>query len=214
MGSTDHDEFGDATSRPPAEPAPVWTATPPSRPARRRWPWIVALVIAVAATAVSAGIALEQREVAAQWRDRAWALEIQRDDALGRGAALQTQLDDVARALDTSEIDVERLEGRILELADEKAQAEDTATTVQVERDVFVDLSERVTAATDALDDCIDRLFALQASSVDAFNRSATGEPVDVEPLNRQAQETTTFCNSARTAAAQASAAADRLLGP
>ena len=214
MGSIHHEDGDDRDRRPPVGSASVWAATPPERLVRRRWPWIVALVLAVAAAVASAGIALEQREVAAQWRDRAWALEIQRDDAVGRGAALQTQLDDVARLLDTSEMDVERLEGRILELADEKAQAEDTATTVQVERDVFVELSERVAAATDALDDCVDQLFELQASSGDAFNRSSLGEPVDVEPLNRQAQETTSFCNSARIAAAQASAAADRLLRP
>jgi chromosome segregation ATPase len=140
-------------------------------------------------------------------------LEGQRDDALGRGEALQTQLEDVAELLALSEMDVADLEERIRELADEKAQAEDTATTVQVERDVLADVSTQVASAVEALDACITRLFDLQSASVDAFNRSAAGEPVDVAPLNAQADATTTFCNQARSAAAAAGSAAGRIPG-
>jgi hypothetical protein len=206
----------------PAEPgAPSSVAPggapPPARlefaPPRRRWPWIVAVVLLVAATAGASAIAWDQRETAEQWRERAEALEAQRDDALGRGEALQVQLEDVAELLAASEMDVTELEERIRILADEKAQAEDTATTVQVERDVLADVSTQVASAVEALDVCITRLFELQESSVEAFNRSAAGEPVDVGPLNEQARSTTTFCNEARSAAAAAATAADRIPG-
>jgi hypothetical protein len=192
--------------------------TPPSTPSdesrpRRRWPWIAGVVLLLASTATLGAVAWDQRETAEQWRERAEALEGQRDDALGRGEALQTQLEDVAELLAGSETDVARLEDRIRELADEKAQAEDTATTIQVERDVLADVSTQVASAVEALDACITRLFELQAASVDAFNRSAAGEPVDVGPLNEQANTTTTFCNDARSAAAAAASAAERIPG-
>ena len=208
------------TDRPPGDHGPWPPATPidETPPAavtrRRRWPWVIAVVLlgAVAATAVAA--AIDQRDVAAQWQQRSAAAEAQLDRVLGQGEELELQLEEVAQLLDISETDVAALEGRIRELADEKAQAEDTATTVQVERDVFVDLSAQIVEATDALDACVRRLFDLQAASVDAFNRTTAGEPVDVEPLNAQARETTEFCNASRTAAARVSAAAEQLLRP
>jgi hypothetical protein len=227
----------DDEARPPQEPAagawragPVGTGTappaadaglePPSAPPvervrpRRRWPWVLAVLVLLAGVGVAAGVALDQRDVAAAWQDRALELEGQRDDAIGRGAALQDQLDEVASLLAVSERDVAQLEDRVRELADEKAQAEDTATTVQVERDVVLDVSQRIADATESLDRCIARLFELQSSSVEAFNRSAAGDEVDVAPLNAQAREVTDFCNDARSAAAAASTAADRLTAP
>jgi hypothetical protein len=194
-------------------PPPVGPSRAPARPARR-WPWVLALLLAVAAAGVAFAVAVEQRDVAAAWRDRALALEEQRDAAVDQNATLQGQLDDIAALLTTSETDVSQLETRLRELADEKAQAEDTATTVQVERDVFLDLTARIADATDALDVCVSRLFDLQQASVDAFNRSAAGESVDVAPLNAQATDVTSFCNDARQAAASASAAADQLTRP
>lgn len=195
-------------------PFPVATgAGPGSAAPRRRWPWVVAIVVLVAAAATAGAVAWDQRQTAAQWQERAEALEDQRDDALGRGESLQVQLEDVADLLAGSERDVERLEERIRALADEKAQAEDTATTIQVERDVLADVSAQIADAVSALDACITRLFDLQSASVEAFNRSALGEPVDVGPLNDQANATTAFCNDARAAAAAAASAADRIPG-
>lgn len=196
---------------------PVDGSTEPGPPtaavARRRWPWVVAVVLLVAVAGAAGAMAWDQRETAAAWRDRAEALEDQRDDALGRGEALQGQLDHLADLLATSETDVADLEERIRELADEKAQAQDTATTVQVERDVLADVSTQIASAVDALDACVTRLFDLHESSVEAFNRAAAGEPVDVGPLNEQATSTTDFCNEARSAAADAAAAAERIPG-
>jgi predicted nuclease with TOPRIM domain len=173
---------------------------------------VVALVLALLAASGAGAVAWQQRTVAAEWRDRAEAMEAARDDARGRTEALQRQLDEASEVLAISEDDVARLETRIRELADEKAQAEDTATTVQVERDVFVQLSTTVAGAVDALDLCVTQLFDLLDGSVRAFNDAAAGRPVDVEPLNAAKDATTAFCNDARSAAAGAGAAADRLL--
>lgn len=186
-------------------------SAPPPAKQRRRWPWVLALVVVLAAAGLAAGVALDQRETALQWQERAVALEAQRDDAMDRGDELEGQFDELVAVVEASESDVAMLEERIRQLADEKAQAEDAATTVQVERDVVVDLTNDIAAATDSLDACVDRLFDLQAASVEAFNQSAAGDPVDVEPLNAQARETTSFCNDARAAAARASAAAQQL---
>lgn len=183
----------------------------PSR--RRRWPWWTAIVALLAVAGVAGGVAWDQRESAALWQQRAQALEEQRDDALGRGEALQGQLDEVAALLASSETDVAALEQRIRELAGEVAQAQDTATTVRVERDVLAEVSSQVAAAVEALDDCVARLFNLQQASVEAFNRSTSGAPVDVAPLNRHANEVTRFCEDARTAAASAASAAEQIRG-
>lgn len=181
---------------------------------RRRWPWAVALVLVLAAAGAAAGVAWDQREVAASWQARAVGLEQQRDVALARTSELEVQLDQLLVSLETSELDVAALERRLRELADEKAQAEDAVVTGEVERDVLRELSTRVTGAVEALDACVTRLFELQRASVEAFNLAAAGETVDVEPLNAQATDTTAFCNEARTAAANAGAAADQLLAP
>ncbi|MCC5947518.1 MAG: hypothetical protein JJT89_03590 [Nitriliruptoraceae bacterium] len=177
----------------------------------RRWPWIVlAALLAIAAIAATL-IAVDQYQVAAEWQTRAEVYEQQRDEAADAGAVLAAQVDDLDALLDTSEADVGDLEERLRVLADQLARAEDTATTVSVERDVIVELTGRIADATEALDSCITRLFELQTTSVAAFNRAAAGDSVDVEPLNAQAAQVTTFCNEARSAAASAGAAADRL---
>jgi hypothetical protein len=195
-------------------PPPVTAAPAPSAGRGRRWPWIVIAVLAVGLALGAGSVAYQQRGVAAEWRDRAEALRLQRDEGLAREEQLLDQREELAALLTRSEADVVGLEGRLRALADEKAQAEDTATTVQVERDVFSEVTGRIVAATDALDGCVERLFELQTASVDAFNRSTAGEPVDVAPLNATAREVTASCNDARNAAAGAGAAADRLLRP
>jgi hypothetical protein len=193
-------------------PPPPAAGPPPTPPPSRRWRVTAGLVLALLLAAVSGAVAWQQREVAADWRDRAVMMERARDDARGRTEALQRQLDEAAEVLAISEGDVAQLEERIRELADEKAQAEDTATTVQVERDVFVQLSTTVAGAVDALDLCVTQLFSLLDDSVQAFNDAAAGRPVDVVPLNAAKDATTAFCNDARAAAAGAGAAADQLL--
>lgn len=185
----------------------------PPRPPRRR-PWVLALTASVLLAAVAAGVAVDQRDVAAQWRAQAQALEAERDMLAVSVEELLDQVDEASAALRVSEADVTRLEARLRELAEEKARAEDTATTVRVERDAFRSVSEQIAGATTALDGCVDRLFELQRASVAAFNRSAAGEPVDVGPLNEQADQVAAFCDDARAAARRAGAAAERLAGP
>lgn len=170
------------------------------------------LLLTTGGAVVASLLALDQRDVAAEWQARAVALEGQLDEVDAERQDVAGRLDETLDALTTSERDVGELEARVRTLADEKARAEDTATTVQVERDVFIELSELIAAATDSLDSCVTQLFELQTASVAAFNRAAADQPVDVEALNARAAEVTGFCDQARTAAADAQAAADRLL--
>ena len=203
-----------AVSADPASPSsPNPSSTPPPR--RRRWPTVLLVVLLVLVTAgaiIATVVAVDQRDVAAQWEERALALESQRDAVDEQRAQVADQLDAALGALATSERDVDELEDRVRTLADEKARAEDTATTVQVERDVFIELSELISDATSALDSCVSQLFELQSASVEAFNRANAGQDVDIDALNARAGEVTRFCNQARTAAANAEAAADGLL--
>jgi hypothetical protein len=170
------------------------------------------VVLGLLLALVGAGIGVQQRQVAASWSERAATLEDERNDARARGEAFQRQLDEVADALAVSESDVGALEERVRELADEKAQAEDVATTTTVERDSLVELNGAIAGAVTALDGCVDQLFDLLGDAIDAFNRQGAGEPVDVDPLNAARTTATTECNDARQAAANAAATADRLL--
>lgn len=193
-------------SGPSAPPAPP--TRPPRPPRRRVLPVVVLLLVALIGSAVG----VQQRQVAAGWQARAAALEEQRDDARGRTEALQRQLEEIADSLALSESDVAQLEDRVRDLADEKAQAEDVATTTGVERDVLVDLASQVADAVTALDGCVDQLFDLLNDAIGAFNRQAAGEDVDVGLLNVARTATTAECNAARTDGAAASARADLLL--
>ena len=191
--------------------------TPIAAGRRRRWPTVLLALTTVVATgaAVAFGlVAADQRDVAAEWRDRAAALEEQRDDLDRQRDTLDEQLTEAISSLELSERDVSELDERVRTLAEEKARAEDTATTVQVERDVFIELSELISDATTSLDSCVTQLFDLQASSVEAFNRASADQAVDLDALNARSGEVTRFCNQARTAAANAEAAADQLLRP
>lgn len=199
-------------ARPPASPPPdpPTAVSPPTGSPRggRRWPVVLGVVLAL----VGAGVGVQQRQVAAEWNERATVLEEERDDARARGEAFQRQLDEVADALAVSESDVGALEDRVRELADEKAQAEDVATTTTVERDSLAALNGAIAGAVTALDGCVDGLFDLLNDAIDAFNRQGAGETVDVGPLNADRTTTTAECNAARQAAADAARTADRLL--
>lgn len=205
--------LGPGHGTPMSSPPPTDAESRSPRP-RRRWPWILLTVVLLGAASAAAWVAIDQRDTALLWRERAAALEEQRDEAIGRGDVLDGQVAHLTEVLEVSEDDVAALEERIRQLADEKAQAEDAATTVEVERDVVAELTADIAAAAGSLDACVDRLFDLQAASVAAFNQTAAGEEVDIGPLNEQARDTTQFCNDARSAAARASAAARQLTSP
>jgi chromosome segregation ATPase len=175
---------------------------------------VLALLVAVIGGIVAGLVATDQRDAAGEWRARAETLEEQRDGLVDERDLLADRLDEALAALGTSERDVADLEERVRTLAEEKARAEDTATTVQVERDVFLELSELIGEATGSLDACVSQLFELQTASVAAFNRANLGQSVDVDALNDRADEVTRFCNQARSAAASAQAAADQLPRP
>lgn len=206
-----------SSSPPPGSPPPTPSgylppvvgspgAVAPTRP--RRWPVILGAVLAL----IGAAVGLQQRQVAAAWQERAVAVEEQRDEARGRAEAFQRQLDEVAGSLAASESDVVALEDRLRELADEKAQAEDVATTTGVERDTLVQLSNAIAGSVTDLDRCVGQLFDLLGDAIDAFNRQGAGEAVDVARLNADRTATTAACNQARQDAANASATAERLL--
>lgn len=195
--------------------SPVTAGPQPDLPRRRSKVGVALLLLVVIGTVVAAAlVALDQRSVAATWQERSVLLEADRDGVVRERDELATRLDRALDALGTSEADVAQLEARVLELAEEKARAEDTATTVEVERDVFIELSELIAEATTALDTCVTQLLELQVASVDAFNRANQGLPVDVGALNARSAEVTGFCEEARSSAASAQTAADQLLRP
>jgi septal ring factor EnvC (AmiA/AmiB activator) len=209
----DADPF-DATDdvRPVAASDPVdVTATPgglPRAPRRRlRTATAVAGLVALAAT----GVAVQQRDVADRWRERSLALEAQRDEAIGRTEALESQLAELAGVQAATQAELTEVSDRLAALAGEKADAEDRAVVTAAERDAVRRVAQQVATAVNGLDACILALLEVRASSVDAFNRLARGETVDVAPLNAQSAATIDQCNAARRAAAAAGTAAGAL---
>jgi uncharacterized coiled-coil protein SlyX len=178
----------------------------PARARHRRRRVLVLVLIVLAGT--GAAIGMQQRQVADGWRDRALLLEQQRDEAIGRAEALGAQLDELGSLVQLSNEDRATLEQRLAELAGEKARAEDVAT---VTREELTTLASRVSSAVTQLNACTDDLLALQRDTIDAFNRSVSGERVDVTPLNERLEATRMRCASARQAGADAVALAERL---
>jgi len=194
-------EPSDAPNLPAPEPVP---AQLPVRHPRRRAIPLVLLVLA----AGGVGIGVQQRQVADGWRDRSIVLEQQREEAVGRAEALGAQLDELGAFVELSREDRAMLEERLAELAGEKARAEDLAT---VTREELATLAAAVSSAVTQLNACTDDLLTLQRDTIDAFNRLAGGERVDVTPLNQRLEETRARCNTARQAGANAVALANRL---
>jgi chromosome segregation ATPase len=164
--------------------------------------------VLIALTLLATGIAVQQRQVADGWRDRALVLEQQRDESIGRAEALGAQLDELGSLVQLSREDRAMLEERLTELAGEKAQAEDRATTT---REELANLAAAVSDAVAQLNACTDDLLALQGDTIDAFNRVVDGDQVDVTPLNQRLDVTRSRCAAARQAGANAVAFANRL---
>lgn len=184
----------------PHDPVPLQAA--------RRWPRTLALLVLLGLAAAGTGIAVEQRSVAVEWRERAETLEQQRDDAIGRSEALAAQLSELGTLVQLSTEDLADLEDRLAELAGEKARAEDR---VALTREELRTLAERVASASRLLNGCVDDLLELQQQTVSAFNRLAGGASVDVTPLNERLEEVRGTCTVARQAGADAAALASRL---
>jgi chromosome segregation ATPase len=180
----------------------------PRRPRRRARRRAVVPILLLLLAGGGVGIGVQQRQVADGWRDRSVLLEQQRDEAIGRAEALGAQLDELGAFVELSREDRLMLEERLAELAGEKAQAEDRAT---VTREQLATLATTVSSAVTQLNACTEDLIALQRDTIDAFNRSISGERVDVTPLNQRLDETRARCNAARQAGASAVALANRL---
>jgi uncharacterized coiled-coil protein SlyX len=202
MGPSEHDpSTADAAGAPDAGPHGHG-----SRGARARR--VVATLVLLSLAVGGVAVGLQQRQVAAEWRDRAVALEQQRDDAIGRAEALNAQLDELGTLVQLSVDDLATLEERLAELAGEKARAEDRATVTRAE---LTALAAQVDRAFSLLNQCVDDLFDLQRDTIAAFNRAVAGERVDVGPLNDRLAATAERCTTARQAGANAVANASRL---
>jgi chromosome segregation ATPase len=174
----------------------------------RRGTATLVLLVAAAVAGGGAGIAVQQRQVADAWRDRAVAVEAQRDEAIGRAEALGAQLDELGELARLADADLSDLEARLTELAEEKARVEDRAVVTRAELE---SLASRTADASRQLDRCVTDLIALQTDTIAAFNRLSAGERVDVEPLNARLIAVREVCAAARQAGAAAAALAASL---
>ena len=179
----------------------------PGRSAGRVRRTLVGLLL-LAIAAGGTGVAVQQRQVAAAWRERAVVLEEQRDDAIGRAEALGAKLDDLGMLAQLSTEELAAVEERLAELASEKARAEDRETLTREELRI---LAGRLETAFRLLNACVDDLLVLQNDTVIAFNTLADGGRPDIGALNERLNATRSRCDTARQAGADAVALASRL---
>jgi hypothetical protein len=139
---------------------------------RRRWPWAAGLTVLTVVLAGVGWYAYETRDSALRWQDRAKL-------ATARGDDLQGRLDHTNDQLAMSEADVADLEGRVDELAAEKAAIADEREFVenerniaQGERDLFIDLSLTATAAAAQMQSCVaeqDYFYGILLDTVGSY---------------------------------------------
>jgi uncharacterized coiled-coil protein SlyX len=209
-----------AGDRTPARPPLTWVdasddhttsvgdANTPGATRGRRVARGLLLLLLVGLAGAGVGVGVEQRMVAAEWRERAEVLIEQRDEAIGRSEALSAQLGELGLLVQLSAEDLASLEDRLAELAGEKAQAEDR---VALTREELRTLAERVSSASRSLNTCVDDLIALQEQTITAYNRVVSGERVDVAPLNERLEVVRGTCAIARQAGLDAVSLAARL---
>jgi hypothetical protein len=141
------------------QPYPV---PPPARPSRRPGIAAVGLALLLVAAAVSAGLSYRNGRA---WERRAGQQAARADGAERRAAELRGQLD-------TSEATVDRLQGRMRDLADEKAQAEDQREILRVYAKRYRELTEVAGSVSAELSSCIGQLADAMALLGDPY---ATG---------------------------------------
>jgi hypothetical protein len=138
-----HDRDTRAATHRPLHPVQV---LPP--PSRRPGVAAVALAVLLVAAAVSAGVSFRNGRA---WERRAGQQATRADGAERRAAELSGQLD-------TSEATVDRLQGRLRDLADEKAQAEDQREILRVYAKRYRELTEVAGSVSAELSSCIGQL--------------------------------------------------------
>lgn len=202
---------GPAVVRGSVPPPGGWRELPAARP-RRRWPWVLTVLLQLVVIAVLLAVAVDQRTQAGAWQDRAAELTAQREAAEQQGAELRARLDEAVDRLERSERDVGELEATVRQLADERNRAEDAVLTGEVERDALRELSGLIADAVGSLDACIQRLSELQAATAAAAAAlDRGGATLDLDALAARSAEVEGFCEQARSRASDAGAAVDLL---
>ena len=164
-------------------PAPDRGPVDPHRRGSRRWGLTAALAVAILGAAGVGAWAADTYRTGSEWQERAIA-EIQRADAAeARVAELLAERDDLADRLARSEADVADLEGRLAELAGEKAGAEDTAALAAEVAEDLAHLSQRGAEVGAALRACVADTVALTndvlAAAPGALDPAATNARID-----------------------------------
>lgn len=163
------------------DPLPEASETEPARRSRRRGLVVAVIVLLVAGVAGAGAWAAILAERGQGWQARAEAYELRAhalehdlETALAARAEsdrLLTELRGDLAATDellaTSEADVAALEGRVGDLANEKAQVEDERERVRDEAQVLSSVATLATSAGSDLDRCVADLTGWLASPPD-----------------------------------------------
>lgn len=181
---------------------------------------VVALVVALLGAGGLGYLAYFNNVSANEWQvaaEEAEAeLEQERDAHRQTEVALTAEQEAHSRtseALVASEADVTRLENRIDELANEKAQVEDDREVIRVERDVMVDLVDLTQTTGDWLDDCVSYMYELHDFQVQAFNDYVAYDIYpNVGTLNDLSETTFDFCSEGQSWHAQSVDLAEQIL--
>ena len=157
-----------------------YPALPPRRSGRMARVAVVALLLLVVAATVSAVVSYRNGRA---WERRAGQQAARADGAERRAAELRGQLDE-------SEATVDRLQRRLRDLADEKAQAEDQREILRVYAKRYRELTQIAGSVSAELTSCIGQL-------ADAM--SLIGNPYATGILSQAVDDCTTALDDSQT---------------
>lgn len=123
---------------------------------RRRWPWVVALLVVIGLLVASAMMTYEMRERSLAWSDRVDDIVASNHDLGEQIAEVRSEGVRLKGHIDLLDQQLANAKDTVLKLSDEKAQWRDDTEFAQLQVAATEDLLTTATAVANALQRCTD----------------------------------------------------------
>lgn len=168
-----------------------------NRKPRRRWPWVVALVLMTGVLATSITMTYQASQVAEEWSDQVdaataanYALGQDVADSRAENVSLNDQIDLLEEQLSNSK-------DTVLKLSDEKAQWRDDTEFAQQQTEATEAMVTQATDVANSLQRCTDG----QVQLLDYISNADTeAEDYDPTALDAYRESVTELCTNAQEA--------------
>jgi hypothetical protein len=127
-----------------------------TRHQRRRWPWVVAILVLLGLLTTSAVLTYQAREISDDWSDQVDAATATSYDLGQQVADEQAENLDLNAQIDLLEEQLSNSKDTVLKLSDEKAQWRDDTEFAQQQVEASEEMVTRATAVANGLQRCTD----------------------------------------------------------